>query len=329
MDTHTPLPTIYPSSKGPMDIATMPYSYLCNAIAKREREGVKDDILYALKARKDVMDIELAAAEAAKADAVPNEPTPLEGVIGGNNPPPTTPFDEVKTELEDLKIEAKNWLDGAAIKNQSEADEIARLRDKIDAASAKAEKQRIIEKKPHDDAANAVQAKYNTLIGNTQAVRGVAVTMRATINTALTAWLNKVKADQDAIREKAETEAREAAHKAEQHIAFTHDTTDLDDRDAALREIDIARQKAIDLAAANRLKPQVHGEGRAIGLVTKWRAEVTDVKAALQYYRADRTEEYWDALTAVVAQFAKDDIACKKTGQEVPGIKFIKEEVAR
>mgnify|MGYP006871987512 CR=1 FL=1 len=40
-------------------------------------------------------------------------------VIGGNAPPEPTPFDLVCENVESVYLEAKNWLDGAAIETQN------------------------------------------------------------------------------------------------------------------------------------------------------------------------------------------------------------------
>lgn len=57
--------TIYQSSKGPRVIAELPFPYLCNALAKLEREGFEPERaaeVEALRARKAVLDAEHAEA---------------------------------------------------------------------------------------------------------------------------------------------------------------------------------------------------------------------------------------------------------------------------
>jgi hypothetical protein len=295
-----------------MLITSMAYPHIANAIAKLEREGRPDQapIIAALAAQRDTLDAEREAAEAAAPVA--------EAVEGHNGAPAASPFEAVKTEIEDLRVEAGHWLDGAAITSEAEAEKIGLLRTKIDEAMAKAEKSRVAEKAPFDLGAKEVQDRYNTLIGETKAVTGTAVTMRRTINSALTAWLNKVAAEQQKARDEAARIAREAEEKAREHISHTHDTTDLEDRESALREVDMARQAAINLGAANREKAQVQTAGRAIGLRTVYRAEVTDRIAALQHYKADRLNEYVAELEAMCLRFAQADVKAGK--REIPGI---------
>jgi len=56
--------THYPSSKGLMEITKMAYPHITNAIAKIEREGGDVNILEALKARRDELDLARAEAKA-------------------------------------------------------------------------------------------------------------------------------------------------------------------------------------------------------------------------------------------------------------------------
>lgn len=63
------LPTVYTDSKGRDHlIATMPYTYLCNALAKLERENMEIDetpMIQALKAQKAFSDAQYAEEQAA------------------------------------------------------------------------------------------------------------------------------------------------------------------------------------------------------------------------------------------------------------------------
>lgn len=238
--------------------------------------------------------------------------------IGDNAP---SPFDEVRIELEDLRLEAGNWLDGAEVKSQAEADELGKLLDKVRQAAKKADTYRAAEKKPHDDAAKAVQDKYNTLIGDTKSVVGVAVRIEKAVKTAIMGWLRKVNEEQERQRKEAAERERQAREQAELAMACTHQTTDIDERDAALRDVDIARQAAIDLAAANKAKAQAQTGGRAIGLRTVYRPEISDLKAALTHYWKDRPE----AFTDTVMQFAREDVRQGK--RQIPGINVIEEKV--
>lgn len=237
---------------------------------------------------------------------------PRLGVAGDNAP---SPFDQVRLELEDLRLEAGNWLNGDEVKSQAEADALGKMLERVRACANRADAERIKEKAPHDAAVTEIQARYNALIGKTTKLTGLAPLIEDAAKTALSGWLRKVAAEQEARRLEALRIASEEAAKAELHIAHTHDTTDIDDREAANAQADVARRAAFDLAQANKAKPQAAGDTRAIGLRTVYTPEITDMTAALKHYWGDRP----DAFRPLVEQFAKDDIrAGKRSG--IPGI---------
>jgi len=244
-----------------------------------------------------------------------------EAVAGHNNPPEATPFDAIKAKVDDLRMEAGSWLDGAEIENQGQADALGLMLDMVRKLKTEAEAAKTAEKKPFMDAANEVQARYNTLTGETKAQTGVLITIEQTVKATLAKWLRKKAAEQEQARLEAERVAREAAAKAQEALAHTHDTTDIDDRDAALRDVDAARQAAIDLAQANKAKAQVQAVARAIGLRTVYKPEIASLKDALAHYWRDRP----DAFTDLVLQFARDDIRAGK--RQIPGINVIAEQV--
>lgn len=86
----------------------------------------------------------------------------------GDNNPPTSAYEEIKQEIEDLYGEAKLFADGEAIDNQALADAVTELHDKLNDAGNRADTARKTEAKPHDDAKAEIQARYNKLIGNTK-----------------------------------------------------------------------------------------------------------------------------------------------------------------
>src|SRR3546814_2603398 len=96
-----------------------------------------------------------------------------------NNPPA---YEAISLHIEDLIAEAHNFLDGEPIKAQGQADAVGKLLDMIRQAKKAADEQRVIEKKPHDDAAKAVQTKYKPLIDKCELAASVAT-------KALVPWL--------------------------------------------------------------------------------------------------------------------------------------------
>ena len=312
--------THYQSSRGLMAIATMAYPHITNAIAKMEREGSDgqaEGVYAALLAQKAQMDADVKAA----IDEAPE----AEAVIGHNGGPELTPFEKVKAKLEDLRIEAGNFCDGAEIKSQAEADTVARLLRDVQAAANLAEAERIKEKEPHDTAAAEVQARYNTLIGNNKSIKGTAVVMEAALKTASTAWLLKLDAEQAKIRDEAAKVAREAMEAAQAHIAHTHDSTDLDDRESAIAEIDRAKELAFASAAANKLKAQAVVTGaRSVSLRTVYDVEVTNAKDLSVWFWNNRKAD----LIAYMTDEVRKTVKAMSGNVTINGVKVLTQKVA-
>jgi len=92
---------------------------------------------------------------------------------------------EVFTEINDLFDEAKNFADGEPIADEATAAAITKLYDGLHAAGKRADELRIGEKKPHDDAAAAVQAKYNPFI---QPKKGKVDLGKSALSDLLSVW---------------------------------------------------------------------------------------------------------------------------------------------
>ncbi|KMS60003.1 hypothetical protein V474_07920 [Novosphingobium barchaimii LL02] len=123
----------YQSSKGAVEISTMPLSYAKNALNKLVRSGEagRKAEVDALQAHVDKL---TAEAEAATLSA----PAPREAVIGDNGPPAdeappevAPKWEVVQIHMDDLLTEASNWADGVEIVSQSQADTVAALREKL------------------------------------------------------------------------------------------------------------------------------------------------------------------------------------------------------
>lgn len=207
-------------------------------------------------------------------------------VIGNNMPP----FELSKQEIDDLYEEAKLWLDGEKVETQEQADAINTLKDKIKKAAKKAEENRKVEIKPHQDAADEVQARYNTLIGKNKSVTGLAVKAEEACNAALKPYLIELDRQQ---REKSEL-ARQEAEKLRleaMEAMRQRDAANLEQREAA--EKLVADAKAAEEAAkkADNAKAHAKGDGRATGLRTVWKAVMTDQREAAAWVWSERREE--------------------------------------
>lgn len=203
-----------------------------------------------------------------------DSPNPRE-FIGANNPPADA-HDAFKAHIDDLFGEAANFLDGAGIASDAEADAVSKLLDLIRTAGKDADRARADEKKPHDDAGKAVQAKWKPLLDRAE----LAVD---TCKKVLAPWLAKKESEARAAAEGARKEAEAKAAAAAEAMRQTN-VNDLAAREQA--EALVKDAKKADAAAnrAEKVRPQASGGGRATTLRTTYRAELTDARAALAHY---------------------------------------------
>lgn len=193
--------------------------------------------------------------------------------IGHNRPP--DPFDAHRVNLQDLYLEAKNWADGEKLQTQAQADEISFLIDQLRKGQKAADESRAAEKKPHDDAAKAVQTKWKPILE--QADRAIAA-----CKSALAPWLQA----QEAEKQRIAAEARKAAEEASQRAAEAArqaDLSSLEDRERteALVEAAEQAQKAVKRAEGDRA--QATGGSRAMSLRSVWKTEMADPVAAARW----------------------------------------------
>jgi len=217
----------------------------------------------------------------------------------GHNTPP--PFEAWSLHIEDL-FNIANGI-GEAINDEQEQ-ALDELLDEFRKAKKEADKERAAEKKPHDDAAKAVQAKWKPLLDRCDIAAEA-------IKKALTPYRT---AKQRAIDEAAR-KAREEAEAARQAALTAFQSDDLDDRFEA--EAKAQQAKALQVQA-NKL------DRRPTGLRTYWEAEITDRKAALLHYLAEQPEMF----TGLIQQLADKDARNEATRRVIPGIIFHERKVA-
>lgn len=228
--------------------------------------------------------------------------------------PNAPPVEAMGMHIEDLFDEAKNFLDGSGVTTQAEADGVSKLLDDVRKAKNDAEKQRVVEKKPHDDAAAAVQAAWRPLITKCDLVAD-------TCKKALAPFLEAKEAAQraEAARvAKAAEEARSAALAARQAAPVA----DLAAREEAERMDAIARDAEKLAAKAGRAKAHAAGGTRAIGLRSYWIAELVDPAAALKHYREHQPE----ALKAWLSEQGQRDASAG--ARAIPGFAINEERRA-
>lgn len=297
---------MYQSSKGAVEIDTMPLSHAKNALNKLRRGEPER-----------VAEIEALDAHVSKLEAVAlarnTEPMPREAVIGDNGPPDDEEqalepkWEAIRIHLDDLLSEAANWADGAAVLDQSQADTIATLRQRLQDAANLADKARVAEKKPLDEAIGEIQDRYNAYIAPLKNKKpGSVSTATAALGNLLTGWLNKLEAEKQAREIAAREEADRIAGAALQAHQAASGSTDLAAIEEAGALMAQAEQAEITARTVEREKVQARGEVRAIGMRSYWHAAPIEGQGgkALVHYAQRQPER----VKAFLQQLADEDV---------------------
>lgn len=244
--------------------------------------------------------------------------------IGANNPPVPI-FDELSALSAPLIANANLWLrERPEIIDEETAIKAAQFEDQLKAIVKKSEAARVSEKKPHDDAAAAVQQKWRGLMNPAE-------TCLTLFKPRLDAYSRRKKA---AI-EKAEREAREEAERKRQQAAEAVRLADELAEQATKGElagtsVDVvgaqieAQEAVVASKAADKevrtiasTPSNIQGFARARSVRTDWKAEVADYPKALKHFK-----EHPD-VKAVIQSLA-NALARSPVSREmpVPGVRF-------
>lgn len=219
---------------------------------------------------------------------------------GHNNPPADAAFslhvDELFTLLSDT-------LAGGEVSNDEQEAAIDAILNDFRDAAKDADKARSAEKKPHDDAAKAVQAKWKPIID--KAARGADA-----CKDALTPYRTAKQRAKDEAARKAREEA-EAREKAAQEALRASD--DLEARYEAEQQIEAAKKLT---AVANRI------DRSATGLRTYWVHRIVNRKQLLLHVIDRYPEDLADMLNELVRQKVAAGL------REMPGVEIIEEKRA-
>lgn len=307
----------YKSSKGPVEISTMPLRHATNALNKltREEPGRREEI-------------EALEKHVAELAARGEEPVATIGDNGGPAIDPTpspASWTALKAHMDDL-LEQVRGITGVEITEQAMADQAGQLLRDLQQVAADAEKARVAEKAPYDAAIKEIQDRFNEYIAPIKnKVPGSVSKAELALKNQIGAWLRKL----DDERREREAAAREAAEKAEAEARAAHQaaiqSNDLDQIDAAEELLSVADDAARTLKAVEQSKAQVRSEGhRAIGLRSTWKAvriEGEGGKALSHYARTQpaRVIEFIQTLA---------DEEVRRGAREIPGFNVIEERVA-
>jgi hypothetical protein len=217
-------------------------------------------------------------------------------------------------EIEDLLLEARNYLDGEPIANEDQASAVSSLLNRLRRVANDADDARKDEKRPHDEATKAVQGKWKPILDKADLAATAA-------KQALAPWLQQVEAKQ---REEAEAARREsdrlAAIAAELHASSAGNLQAAEDAERLLKAAAGAERFA---TKAEKAKPLATGGERGVGLIDKFTSELTDSVEALKHYRTHQPE----ALKVWLLDQARADV--RAGARRIPGFTIHQERVAR
>lgn len=238
--------------------------------------------------------------------------------IGHNGAPEPTLFDESEQQINDLYEEAKHWLDGEPVTTQEQCDAIQKLMRSIQEAEKLAENRRIEEVRPHKEAQDEIQARYNPLIGKTTKITGKTKLAVEACKKAMQPYLERLDREK---REAAEAARQEAERKRDEALAAfrASNVENLIERENAERLLQDAQRAETAANRAEKDRAQAKGSGRAASLRTHYVAEVTDMRAFARFVWTD----HFDLLD----EFLRD-VAQKMAGagaRNLPGVELREE----
>ena len=237
-----------------------------------------------------------------KRPAQPEEPAPTL--------PNSRPFDLSKQEIDDLFEEANQWLDGAEITTEAEAEGIKRLMKLTREADARKEDARKEEVAPFDAGRKEVQDRYAPLTKRVELIIGGC-------RKILTGWNLRLEEAQRRKAEEIRLAAEEASRKA-QHVAEVAGSTLETQEIVASAEEDARRL----LKNAGRAEANI---GKGNRMRSKWRVEITDPKLTIAWFFRAYEHELVDWLAERLTAKAY------KAGElpaSIPGAKIIETKEA-
>lgn len=321
---------MYKSSKGPVEISTMPLRYASNALGKlrREEPGRAEEIE--------------ALAQHVSALEAQSEENPR-AVIGDNNPPEGIAGPAAKLEsraaidahVADILAEASNWGDGAAVVDQKQADAVGRLHRILQEAATLVDDTAAKEKKPLNDAITEIATWQN---GYT--AKGLKTKPDGKLTKALTAtgklssaWLCNLDEERQERERIAAGVARAAAQEAIALHEEAKETTNLAVMDRAEDALTDARLLLRAAEGVSKERVQMGGgDGfRAICLRSVWSARISDEPGSwgLAYAHYKNDPAFMAEFHALIQRWADRDARIEATRvRGVPGFKFLEDKVA-
>lgn len=228
--------------------------------------------------------------------------------VAGHNAPPEV---AIFAEIDDLYEEARNFADGEPITSQEMADAITALREGIHEAGKRADALRVEAKRPHDEAAAAVQSLFNPYV---QPKKGRVDMAKSALDALLTPWRNRIAAEKAAEAARVAAEAEAARQRAQ--AAMQASAGNLAEREAA--EELLADAKALEKTARRSEKSATTG----LGLRTVWEAVLENEEVAMDWCWERARDE-----VLAVAQRNADELV-RSGVRQVPGFRVVEKKVA-
>jgi len=204
-------------------------------------------------------------------------------LIGDNNPPDE--FKSITKEVNDLYQTAIDFLNGDPIITQKLADSVEKILVLTKDVAKRANELREYEAYPHNEAKNAIQAKYAPLIAKTKSTTGKTHLAIKACKDALLPWkkLLQEKKDEEAriAREEAESKQKEAVTAL---IASS-----LEDREEA--------EKLVKEANASKAKAKRISNDKVKGMRTIWNVKVINPVELMRHY--------WKTQPVMLGEYAK------------------------
>lgn len=303
----------YKSSKGPVEIASMPLRYAVNALGKLRREYPE---------RSEEIDAISKRVEYLEADSAPP--------VGHNGAPEELKaaeimsWDDIKLHMDSL-LEQVEGISGVEITDSGMAADNAKLLRDVQKAIKDADESRDLEKKPFSDKVNEIQARFNTY---TAPIKNKAPGLLSKAEVALknqaAAWLRKQAELQRQREDAARAEADKIAEEARKAHLEALRSEDMDSFSAADEMLSLAEDAQKILRSVEKDKASVKVEGaRAVTLRTVWRAQRIpgEGNLAFNHYAKAQTAR----VIAFLDQLAAEDV--RAGVRSIPGYNVISEQV--
>lgn len=235
--------------------------------------------------------------------------------------PNMTPFEAITLDLDDA-LDLARGVSNA--QTQEQVDGIAEIIDQLQSGGKLLEAERVKEKKPHDDAIAAIQSKFNAYLAplTNKGVKGSVPLAVEALRAAQRPFLLEQERKNEEARQKAREEAERLAREADE-AARAASASDLEAREEAEDKEREAEAAAKAAKEADKARAHAHGGGRAQGLRTQHKGDITDLNAAVRFY--------WQTNEAAFADFVQKlvdaDVRAGRRGDSIPGVTIIEERV--